>query len=241
LVAGEENSPEFDKMTRKAAQALLALTLPEQETALLKSAIDRDLLSTKWQAGERDQAKSEELRKQILTLTGADALVGELLRLAKTAPAKWAIRTRIVLEKAGGTMALARLTKLPADQSPWEKGELDEVIKAIQQRCGVSDAKQPASLRAAQEDKPPEEAELVKLRRTFACGPESQGYGEAFDVLIRHDPGPVADYLVAWKNPSKTARDADAGYVFGSYFAWRCGKERRKHLSTLLQAKDPYV
>ena len=48
-------------------------------------------------------------------------------------------------------------------------------------------------------------------------------------------------YLVAWMNPNQGWRDADRGYVLGSYFGVRCGKDRRKHFAALSEAKDPFV
>jgi hypothetical protein len=82
---------------------------------------------------------------------------------------------------------------------------------------------------------------LAKLRKAFADGEESPGFGEAFQSLSRHDPTPVAEYLVRWKNPNRNWSDTDRGYVLGSYFAWRCGSDRKKHLTRLLEANDPFV
>jgi hypothetical protein len=79
------------------------------------------------------------------------------------------------------------------------------------------------------------------LRAALADGPKHDDFGKAFEALTRHDPGAVAEYLVAWKNPNEDWRDADRGYVIGSYFAWRCGKDRAKHLAALSSAKDPFV
>jgi hypothetical protein len=47
--------------------------------------------------------------------------------------------------------------------------------------------------------------------------------------------------LIDWQNPQKSWQDADAGYVLGSYFAWRCGKDRQENLMSLLAAKDPFI
>jgi hypothetical protein len=241
LPAGADKSPEFDKQTRKAAQALLALKPPEQEAALLKAVVKADLLGKKWRDGEPDEAKTRELGERIAKLAAAGSIVDEVLRLAKASPEKWAVRARIVLRKAGRTTALERLGKLSADRSPWEKPELDELVKAIRQRCGLIEGDQPPKARSTEEEKPPTEASRMKLRKTLAAGDEAEGFGEAIEILTRYDPSPVAEYLVAWTNPAKTWRDADMGYVLGSYFAWRCGKDRQKCLSTLLLAKDPFI
>lgn len=241
LASDEEQGADFDKKVRKAAQALLAFKPAEQEAALLKAVMSKYFLSDKYLGGETDKAKAEELRKRIAALADADALVGEVLRLAKAAPEQWARRAIIVLERAGGAVALARLEQLPADQAPWDKADRDNLLKAVRERCKSTEAKESAGTGAQEEEKPPTEAELSKLRKTFADGVQSEDSAKAFELLTRYDPGPVADYLAVWKNPAQSGRDADMGYGLGSYFAWRCGKERRKHLSTLLGAKDPFV
>ncbi|MHC5058192.1 MAG: hypothetical protein ACYTKD_26335, partial [Planctomycetota bacterium] len=64
---------------------------------------------------------------------------------------------------------------------------------------------------------------------------------KALDALTRHDPGAVAEYLTSWENRGDSWRDTDRGHVLGSYFAWRCGGDREKHLRLLLKARDPYV
>ena len=69
---------------------------------------------------------------------------------------------------------------------------------------------------------------------------DAQGFREALETMtLRHDPGPVVKYLVAWINPNQGWRDKDRGYVLGSYFGVRCGKDRKKHFAALSEAKDP--
>ena len=79
------------------------------------------------------------------------------------------------------------------------------------------------------------------MRKTLARGERAEGFGEAFEILTRHDPGPVVEFLVAWMNPNQDWRDKDRGYALGSKFAWRCGKDRQKHLAALAGAKDPFI
>jgi hypothetical protein len=237
LPPGAEKAPEFEKV-RKEAKTLLALKPAELEVALLKTSIERDLLGKRWVGGESDEAKAKELRERLAKLTDGDALAGELIRLAGDDPKKWAVRVRIVLARAGGPATAARLEKLPADRAPWDKDELAALVEAVKGR-GVPAP--PRKVESPPEPKAPGAEELAKLRKALVAGPEDDDFGKAFEALTVHAPGPVADYLIGWTNPNKEWRDADRGYVLGSYFAWRCGKDRKKHLAALADAKDPFV
>ena len=240
LAPGEEKGAEFQK-TRKAAQTLLALKPAEQEAALLKAVIENDLFGEKWSGGEPDKAKAKEIRARLAKLTTADALVAELIRMATEQPQQWAIRAHIVLGKAGGPVALASLQKLPPDRSPWGKNELDGLILSISQLHGMKIAAPSPTRDAPGNEQAPSGRELANLRRTLARGEKAEGFGEAFEILTRHDPGPVVEFLVAWMNPNQDWRDKDRGYALGSYFAWRCGKDRQKHLAAVSGAKDPFI
>ena len=142
-------------------------------------------------------------------------MADELIRLATENRRKWANWVRATLGRAAGPKALERMQKLPPDRSPWGKDAHEQLVRWVKER------NDPPTDRPKPEvpDKPePPAAELAKLREALAGGPEADGFGEAFDTLTRHDPGPVAAYPVAWKNPNKEWRDADRGYVLGSYF-----------------------
>ena len=238
LGPGEDQKAEFAR-TRARAQALLALKPAEQEAALLKAVVDKDLFGRRWRGGEPDEDKAKALKSRLAGLADADALAGELLGLAQVDPEKWAVRVRIVLGKAGGAATLARLEKLAAGQSPWGTDGRDELVAEIKERRAA--APPPARNVGPDKDAPPAADELARLRKALAGGPGAEGFGKAFDTLTRHDPGPVADFLIGWKNPQSDWRDADRGYVLGSYFAWRCGRDRAKHLAALTGAADPFV
>jgi hypothetical protein len=79
------------------------------------------------------------------------------------------------------------------------------------------------------------------MRKTLSGKPESREFGKTLELLTLHDPGPVAEYLVRWTDPKDDSRMQCLGYVLGSYFAWRCGKDRERHLKKLLGAKDEYI
>ncbi|MBA4191106.1 MAG: hypothetical protein C0467_24235 [Planctomycetaceae bacterium] len=233
-----EMSAEF-KDTRKKAQALLALKPAEQEAALMKAVIEKDLFGKRWIGGEPDEEKAKALLAKFAKITGADLLVSELLGLAGDDAKKWGVRVGIVFQKAGRAVTLARLEKLTADKSPWGKDELTELVESVKRHQGAADP--PRKPDPPTKDEPPSREKLARLRAAISEGEKADNFGEAFEVLTRHDPGAVAAYLVAWTNPDKDWRDADRGYVLGSYFAWRCGVDRKKHLAALAVAKDPFV
>jgi hypothetical protein len=239
LAPDEEKSTEFEK-TRKAAQTLLALKPAEQEAALLTAVIENDFFGKRWSGGETDETKTKEIRARLAKRTTVGDLVAELVRMAQEQPQQWAIRTRIVLGKAGGTATLASLKKIPTDRSPWPKDELDRLIESIDQRTNRSVAHAAHDAHTPAQERVPSSQELVNLKKTLALGERSEGFGEAFTTLTQHDPDAVVAFLRTWANPDQE-RDKDRGYAVGSYFAWRCGKDRRQHLAALSQAKDPFI
>jgi hypothetical protein len=255
LAAGEENTAEFDQI-RRATRAILALKPDEQEAALLRAAIDTNVLCHGWGGcvgTSIEAAERKDFHKRLSNLAGAGAVVDEVLRLAEADPnkAEW---VEAVLRRAGGKRAIDRLEKLPAAQSPWQKDRLDGLIAAIKRRCGGAGAKPSAgqarmaaqawvSARAAPvaRGKPPTAAELSELRKVLAAGGNDEAFGRAFQTLSQYDPQSVVQFLLAWQNPSKDWRDAADGYSWGFDFAGRCDKERRKHFGMLLGAKDPFI
>jgi len=240
LAPGEEKGAEFQK-TRKAVQTLLALKPAEQEAALLKAVTEYFLAGEKSRGNESDKAKAEVTCARLAKLTTADALVAELIRMATAEPQEWAFRARNILGRAGGPVVLAALQKLPSDRSPWSQSELDGLISRIGQLHGAKIAAPAPTSGAAGNEQAPSGPDLASARRTLARGERAEGFGEAFAILTQHDPVPVVEFLVVWMNPNHDWHDKDRGYVLGSYFAWRCGKDRQKHLAALAGAKDPFI
>ena len=148
---------------------------------------------------------------------------------------------RNILRKAGGKAALASLEKLPIDRCPWHKNELDELTAEIRRRVERKDANSSVAVDTDAKEQAASARELADLRKALAQGADAEGFGEALATLSRHDPGPVVKYLIAWINPNQGWRDEDRGYVLGSYFGVRCGKDRRKHFAALSEAKDPFI
>lgn len=246
LTKEDEKSPEFEK-TRKSAQALIALKPAEQEAALLKALTEKYVIGTRSRfpyEDEEDDGKVKAAQKVLLErfapLNTAEAIVGELLKLAQSDQEKWGYRTWSVLESGGGTEAVKALRRLPADDLPWEKRDLERLITSIADK-GKNDAVPAKPDAPAKEPSKPTPAELAELRLLFVKSAEGKDrqsakqFGETFEKLTLHDPAPVVEYL------AKHGSDFDNGYVLGSYFAWRCGKDRAKHLAALLDVKDEYI
>ncbi len=238
----QPETKEFKKI-RHAARILLDLPPEQQEAALLKAAMKKYLFNNEWNfcpGGERDKTRHAAAKRQLDNITTTDALVTEIIRLPLLDREKWACRTRIVLEKGGCNVALKHMEKLPANRSPWSKEDFRSLMAIIRYRCGPEDQEQPIATPAPKK-KPPTANELAAARRTLTTGERTDGFDQAQKILTLHDPAPVVIYLNNWTLEQKLWYDLDRGYILGSYFAFRCGKDRKKHLTALLDAKDPYI
>lgn len=88
---------------------------------------------------------------------------------------------------------------------------------------------------------PPSEQRLAELRGVLGGAIAERGWQEAFEILTVHDPGTAAAFLVRWTDPTPEQVDFSLPYALGSYFGQNCGGDRKKHLETLLGARDPFV
>jgi hypothetical protein len=238
LAPGEENGATFQK-TRKAAQDLLALKPVDREATLLTAVIEKELSGRNRDEGEPHRMESKAIQARLAKMTTVETLVAELVRIASEQPQDLGPITLNVLMKAGGAVTLASVSRLPSDRLPWSKEEFAFLVKAINRRLDVKAASdEPEELGP---ERTPSAPELEDLRQTLRRGAEDRGFGAAITTLTRHDPISVVQFLVTWRNPSRGWLDQDRGYALGSYFACRCGKDRRKHLASLATADDPYI
>ena len=88
---------------------------------------------------------------------------------------------------------------------------------------------------------PPTEAQLRSLREILIQGTDAEDFFKAFEVLTEHDPAFVAQYLMNYAMEPKEDRQPPLDYYLGSYFGWKCSRDRPKHLTALLKARAPYV
>ncbi len=83
--------------------------------------------------------------------------------------------------------------------------------------------------------------QLAAFRKRFHSDQKDYKWGRAFEALSEYEPQTVSKWLVKWENQSMKWGDAHRGYELGSLFAWKCGRDRKKHLARLLIARDDYV
>jgi hypothetical protein len=242
---------------RKSAQGLLSLAPPEREAALLKAVIDDNLFGQRWLGGETDKAREQELHDRFAKLMTVEALVREMLELAQTDREKWKIRVQIVFEKAGGPITLGQLGKMPANQSIFTRSEIDQLFWNIGMRHQPEKevaSNQPEKEKAPNsllftpktilgkiERKPPTEAKLAEYRKILSAEGESEKFDNAFKKLTLHDPRSIVHYLTGLKNVNEDFEKTQRACFLSSWFGSKCGADRAKHLTRLLEAEDPYI
>jgi hypothetical protein len=242
LLPRDPDKDEFTRTLLKTARELAAMTPAEQEVAVLRALIDANVVRRQGRFEKPlPPDRQEAVRKRFAGLGTAAELVGELARLAREDPKEWEFPTVRVLARGGGANALAALKKLPEADRPWDADRFKYVVSAIEVR--VTPPKPGA--RPDPVEAPPTADALAAWRKALADR-ESPEWGGAFTGLTRHNPAVVAEFLMKWEvpvpeNEFQRTRTRDMGYGLGSFFAWRCGKDRGKHLAALLEAKDPWV
>ncbi len=227
---------------KKAACSLISQTPEQQELVLLRALSDKYLLRRLRTKSDWNPLSDEEkesltaLAKTISQIDSVPMFVDQLLRFARENP-KHQRNVFSVMSQAGAKQTLEILER-KGDALPFDESYREYLLKRIRLRAGqppVDDAPLP------KEDGVPASAELERLEAILTAKEKSREWGKAFNTLTVHRPAAVRDYLVAWVNPRENWRDENLGYVLGSYFAWKCGGERKEHLIALLAAKSAYV
>lgn len=142
---------------------------------------------------------------------------------------------------------LVRLVqRRPAEQfgPPEVRAALDELLRDMRGEGAVQEcAPLPEPPAPAADPPKPSPSELERLAAIVRAGPgeDPTSFEDAVNVLLRHRPEPVVEWLAAWTNPKDHWSDADRGYVLGSSVAVRLGGDRARHLKVLLGAADPFV
>ena len=227
---------------KRAVMALLALPAEQQELALLK-ALTIKYAGRSWKTSKgqdhRDQPKFKAFHKAVQEAKDVNSLLET--RIAQPLPVVSSNRLVRIFER-GGPRTLKFVKNKGAKALRMHPGHYRGMVNSLERRVGPSTVK--AAKDEPQIDLKPEKPTREKLatwRRILFSEKAAYELFAAFKKLTLHDPAWVADYLKAWENTGKTRRDSERGYLLGSYFAWRCGKDRQTHLRTLLKARDPYV
>lgn len=213
------------------------------------------------QMGESFSELFERLNRTFEDSQGGEKYIDAVLQNA--ADPRWSQFIYSTLLDCGGKVTLERLEKLQqtpgklpdpfhegvaagierrlkAQQDAKEKREAEARVAATQSATGAS-AALVEKRRAAST---PEQ--LEKYRRTLMKGPERDTrdtFNAAFARLCEEDPGAVVSFLVGYEAPSweKVSWPKYDCYAMASYFGWRCTKDRQKHLTALLKAKEPII
>ncbi|MDZ4287428.1 MAG: hypothetical protein U0984_05695 [Prosthecobacter sp.] len=147
-----------------------------------------------------------------------------------------------IILKGGGKETRACLEKLEPAQWPWDdvKAPGDKDMSAVTRVIHWIDRRlqpQPrfipepeSSLKGTTED-------LKWARAKLNEKPPTYEWNVSFDLLARHDPVAVVDFLVPWRYDPRTG----PGYHNISAFALLCEQDRRAYFVRLLAAADPTV
>lgn len=230
---------------KKAVDELLSLKPEAREVRLLQALAKKYIFSGLDRAEQPREHKEayERLklaRPRILKASSAHEIASELLSIGRSYPEYLRYGIGSVFSQGGGAVTLQLLKSESYKNTIWDEQHHQDILADIAQRLGLSPAQKRIS-EVEEPKKPPTEQQLSQMRIILTAGPPTKGFGEAFELLTRFDPGTVAEYLIKWTNPQKNWSDTDYGYVIGSYFASRCGKDREIHLQKLLSAQDPFI
>lgn len=238
---------------RKDVDKLLALGAEAREVRLLK-ALARKYLRGGEDRGEggerlsaaakRAESGSAAVLKRIEGSNSAREIALELFELARTStrenPTDYTAGT--ILSQGGGAVALALLQGPKPKGAAWSDEEYRKLAEEVRQRLGQpSAATRPPADATREKEATPTAKQLDDARAAFAKGDKDEKFGEAFELLTRHDPARVVAYLKAWRNPEADWPDTVRGYLLGSFFAYRCGREREVNLLALTEAEDSFI
>ncbi len=255
---------EFARRYRDRREKVMGLNTTGEALELLWEQYKGDLVRLRELRAKLPQNGDQKARS---ALEGRDAYSR---RPSEEAKKIWALERKLrdlhrILTRGGGPVVLKVLDAEDVNSCPLSEEDRKKIASGIRKRLAPRKAK--ARARRAEEpereDKAPSPEELEKLRESIAEGEEHEGFGEAFHRLGRYDPSSVVQYLLKWKETEvpprqrfspysaqfrerlklrqRAMRSRNAGYEFISYFAVRCGKDRKAHFTTLLKARDGYI
>lgn len=230
---------------RARVKNFVSLSPEQTEIALMRSIFNK---YEKWRDNPEETPEIRELKRSIASAKTAAQMAEALLLLREKDKDA---RIAEPLASGGAAATLEFLASLPDEKWPLDEAERKRVLNSIQARLKEKEQankiKPPTPKKQESlEEPPPSAAEMEQMRailrdKTQSKGDESYEKARAIETLTRYDPAMVTKYLVEWKNPQESWRDANQGYFMGSFFAWRCGGERAIYLRRLDKAHDPYI
>jgi len=228
---------------KKAVLNLTSMSGEEVEMHLLRVLCDKYIFKLRQGYSSSDSQKPALtpqhtlLRSNLEQAKSAEEILNLLLAIP---PGEERMKYQIsaVLSQGGAQKTLDLLNNLKDESPVFDKRTRESTISRLRYRLKTPDG---SSSKSSADTKEPSALVLKQLRTSLKEGDKSRRFGEAFDTLTLYSPEDVAQYLVSWVNPKKSWRDSDQGYVLASYFAWKCGKDRKKNLAKLLEASDDYI
>lgn len=231
--------PEF----KIAAKHLISMQPEEQEMLLLRLLCKKYFVENSWRYITKEDINGEQFREEWEEKINKAERISELAEHVLTIGMNYKDSpyvTMAILEGAGGAKTLEILENLPPENLPFEEKHKKYIVESIQRRIRKYPEKR--ELDKANEKNKPTIEKLKEMKVVLISGQDNEQFWTAFDLLSVNDPESVAHYLITWVNEKKRGWwDENLGYVLGSYFAWRCGRDRKKYLLELLKAENDYV
>lgn len=219
---------------KQDALELLALAPDEQEERLLRAQIRKYF---HWLRAE-ESVKAGEAKERIGQAKGISDLLQRMLAEASNGDEATKTLLSVAMSRGGRRNTLSLLEKFPPEKWPFSAEDHSRMLARI--RNGLGLVPEPVE-EPLQEPAAPTPEALEKLRAFVKEHPPRDQVSKALEVLTIYDPAVVVEYLVNWVNPNQEWWDRDSGYALGSYFAWRCRKDRKENFLKLLTAKDPFI
>jgi len=225
---------------KRAVLGLISMSPEEREIYLLRVLCDKYIFQGSPSSGSQKPTLSPQkniLRSKIQQAKSAEEILRLLLEIP---PDEERIKYQIsaVLSQGGAQKTLDLLNNLKDESPVFDKRTRENTVSRLRYRLKTPDE---SSSKSSVDIKEPSASVLKLYRLSLKEGEKSPKFWDAFDTLTLHSPEDVARYLASWVNPKKSWRDSDQGYVLASYFAWKCGKDRKMNLEKLLKASDDYI
>jgi hypothetical protein len=232
---------------RRDVRALLALPDEAREAAVLRALIDWHIKNNRGGSAfvpDSTQVAELEARANTARVDSIVAALGDFVEHGRPGSDGAAFN---VFSVGGGTHTLACLSTLKNTHGAWSGTTLPALIHLIRRRLGLDPledynpiAVPPRPTHAALDSmrtllvSPVQPDSPRKDYRTF------RDTRHAFEALTVYDPEFLVSYLISWSPGPNIGHESD-GYGVGSFFGWRCGRDRATCMRRLLGAVDPYV
>jgi hypothetical protein len=220
-----------------AVDSFTSLDAEGQEREVLRSASESWLSRTylEWPPNP-DPPDIAELRAKLMTADARD-IVSAWLEWARETPRRQDASQCMSVLMSGGPITLAMVSDTTGTSTGlrWELADI--TAERVRRRIDRT------TFEAMSDETLPDTGtvDASTLAKPFTERGIPYEYRKVFQTSTARDPQRVADLLMTWP-PEEHRSVADQwSYAMGSYFAWKCGGDRARHLKRLLGAKDPTI